>query len=551
MTSTRQIKGAVRGVTRITDPTGSAEPGPSEPSDNVSELAIVQLGDLAGNASDGERALLDAGVEIYQYAGKLVRPIVERVTAADGRKTEVARLEEISATYLRDLLARHARWQAFSAREKKWVKKDPPMDIAKTILARAGEWKFPPISGVVSTQTMRADGSLLLQAGYDPATQLLLLGPPAMPPIPAKPSREQASQALALLEDLLEEFPFADGLSLSVALSALITPIVRGAFPVAPMHVVDATAPGSGKSYLGDVAASMAIGQPMPVMAAGRSEEETEKRIGAALMVGQPLISIDNVTGGLGGDALCVVIERSSVRMRILGLSEQARIEARGTTFYATGNNIVVIGDMCRRVVTARLDPKVERPELREFKSDPVSKIMRARGVYIAAALTICRGYIAADRPQLAGRLASFEGWSDIVRSALIWLGKADPVASMERTRDQDPETVDLRTILAAWADAIGIGPEKRCTLSEIIEASARHPDLHSAIEAVAGKKQKADARSLGRWLQQKQGTVVDHHRFSVRSNKKGKSSWWIDDLRGGSDRVQGGQFTSLRGGMA
>jgi len=32
----------------------------------------------------------------------------------------------------------------------------------------------------------------------------------------------------------------------------------------------------------------------MPVMAVGGNEEETEKRLGAALLAGQPLISIDN-----------------------------------------------------------------------------------------------------------------------------------------------------------------------------------------------------------------------------------------------------------------
>jgi putative DNA primase/helicase len=40
----------------------------------------------------------------------------------------------------------------------------------------------------------------------------------------------------------------------------------------------------------------------MPVMAAGRTEEETEKRLGAALLAGQPIINIDNVNGELGGD---------------------------------------------------------------------------------------------------------------------------------------------------------------------------------------------------------------------------------------------------------
>ncbi|WP_156944339.1 hypothetical protein [Bradyrhizobium sp. Ec3.3] len=469
-------------------------------------------------------------MDVYQYGGNLVRPIVETVAAANGHKSAVVRLEPVDAVYLRDLLARYAIFQKYRSREKEWARCDPPMDVAKTILARTGEWHFQTIVGVLTTPTMRPDGSLLTRPGYDPATQLLLLAPPKMPAIPASPSKADALHSLSLLEDLLTEFPFADDVSKSVALSALITPIARGAFPVAPMHVFSAPAAGSGKSYLSDVVASAAIGQLMPVMAAGRNDEETEKRLGAALMAGQPLISIDNVTNGLGGDALCIAIERSSVRMRILGLSENARVEARGTTFFASGNNITIIGDMTRRVITAVLDPEIERPELRVFRKDPVAMVMSDRGAYVAAALTICRAYVAAGRPQPAKRLASFEGWSDVVRSALIWLGKADPVASMERARELDPQTVELRAMLEAWSSAVGMGVGNSCTCAQAIDtADGDNPEFLEALETAT--KQKLTAGTLGAWLQRRRGTVVDRKRFAVESNKKGGSKWWVEEV--------------------
>jgi putative DNA primase/helicase len=278
------------------------------------KLPVVTLGELAKNATDGERALLDAGVNIYQQCGRLVRPIEEIAAAAKGRKTIVARLIEVDQYYLRDLLSRYAQWRSLVTRENKMVPKDPPMDIAKTILARIGEWKFPIVSGVISTPTMREDGSLLTTPGYDKASGFILFGAPDMPSIPLQPSREDALQALALLGDLLVEFPFADTLSEAVALSALITPVVRGAFPVAPMHAFSATSAGTGKSYLADVAATIATGKEMPVISAGKREEEMDKRLGAALMVAQPLISIDNVTGDLGGQALCQAVDRKQPR---------------------------------------------------------------------------------------------------------------------------------------------------------------------------------------------------------------------------------------------
>ena len=104
----------------------------------------------------------------------------------------------------------------------------------------------------------------------------------------------------------------------------------------------------------------------MPVMAAGRTEE-TEKRLGAAL-VAQALISIDNVNGELGGDALCQVIERPN-----LGSASLARPTSpsrRGTSTFASGNNIVIVGDVCRRVITATLIPNWS-DQLRELTKQP------------------------------------------------------------------------------------------------------------------------------------------------------------------------------------
>src|ERR1035438_161575 len=98
----------------------------------------------------------------------------------------------------------------------------------------------------------------------------------------------------------------------------------------------------------------------MPGRPTGASEEETEKRLGAAMLAGQPLISIDNISGELGGDALCQIIERPVVEIRVLGRSDRVRIEARGTSLYATGNNFVVVADVCRRVITTNLDPADE-----------------------------------------------------------------------------------------------------------------------------------------------------------------------------------------------
>ena len=127
---------------------------------------------------------------------------------------------------------------------------DPPHDIASNLLTRDGEWKFPKLAGVITTPTLRGDGSILSAPGYDAATGLLLVDPPPMPAIPKRPSRDDALASLDLLDRLLDEFPFVDPPSRSVGLSTLMTSVARGAMQVVPMHAADAPEAGSGKSYL-------------------------------------------------------------------------------------------------------------------------------------------------------------------------------------------------------------------------------------------------------------------------------------------------------------
>jgi hypothetical protein len=287
----------------------------------------------------------------------------------------------------------------------------------------------------------------------------------------------------------------------------------------------------------------------MPVISTGASTEELEKRLGPLLMKGQPLVAIDNISGELGGDFLCQAIERHVVDVRILGKSEIVRCEARGTTLFATGNNFTIVGDVCRRVITCNLDAEMEQPEFREFDFDPVDRVLSDRGKYIAAALTICRAYIVAGRPDIVmPRLASFEGWSDTVRSALVWLGRDDPAKSMESAKEEDPERIELMNMQEAWAKSIGVGRGRGVKLAAVLfkgAATSRptegadleptHPDLHAALEDVCfrsiGKHTQPDARILGNWMRRFKMRVVEGRRFACQPNQKGGSVWWLEEV--------------------
>ena len=519
-----------------------AEPPP--PSDGRPLISVVG-GELYKITDEAEKMLMAAGMPFYVRSNKLVRPIVTTVDTFHGGKTTTVQLTPIDRVYMRDALGRKAQWQKYSDTKKSWVTIDPPYDVADTLLARAGDWNFPSIAGITTTQTLRPDGTILDKPGYDPSTRLLLIDPPPMPPIPDRPTKQNALDALKLLKELLFEFPFVSPVDLAVGLSIMITPVVRGALRTAPLHAVSAPDVSAGKSYLLNTTSNIVSGQDMPVISAGPDEKETEKRLGSALLAGQQQITIDNVNGELGGSALCSILTQTRPQVRILGKSEQPIIETGTTCIFANGNNIIISGDLWRRVIRAQLNPKMEDAHQRIFKGDPVKTVLADRGKYIAAALIICRAYIVAGRPDPAPPLASFEDWSDIVRSALIWLGEADPVASMAETKKEEPGRQVLGALLAAWQGSIGTGYDTRKPLREVIElATAKAyndgtgpvkmiwPDLAAAVAATGQGGKPIEPESFGKWMRSNKDRIVGDLHFTNEPDPKGAATWWVVDAK-------------------
>ena len=493
-----------------------------QPLSHGSVRPTIQIidGQLLRILGETEDALLASGLPVFSRAGMLVEPVAENMSASDGRTTTVARLRELSPESFLGPAAESAAFQKYDRKRNQWVDTDPPLRHVRVILASERRWRFPHVSGVITTPTLRPDGSLLAEPGYDPETELYLQPGLQLPPIPEHPTKDQAVAALKLLIDLLLEFSFRriggeheKRLNRSVALSGLLTPLVRGSLPTAPMHLIAAHMAGTGKSYLVDTAAVIATGRLCPVITALKSVEETEKRLGSIVLSGIPMVSLDNCTYDLGGEFLCQIAERPVVKVRILGRSETPDCEVH-TAVYATGNNITFKGDMVRRGLVCNLETLDERPELRRFNRNALRQAGANRATYVAAALTVMRAYLAAGAPEMCGPFGSYAEWSTMVRSPLVWLGEPDPVASVDATQAEDPELADIRELFNLCVDEFR--PDTIYGTATLIEAASAAPvgfnpnPFRDLLWRIAGDKDgDISAKRLGEWLRRSSGRVV------------------------------------------
>jgi putative DNA primase/helicase len=493
--------------------------------------ALIELtpGAAAQIAGRLETLIRGAGLPVYyrQGLGQLCFPRHEHRKRHDGRTVTVGVLRPHSVATLRRLISGIARFIRFDGRSREWVRCELPDMIINMILAGRSEQVFPSIKGLISTPILRADCSIITQPGFDADSGYCLIGMPTMPPLPDRPTRQDALDALAILEDLLSEFPFVDGISKSVAYSGLITPLVRAACPVVPGHLFTAPRQGSGKSLLVDLASAIATGDAAyAILFHEHLPQELDKQIAAAVIEGRQIISLDNLMGELSSALFGQVLERLNVSVRDFGkLINIAVVNA--FCGYGTGNNIAIAGDLARRILEGRIDPKLENPLDRVFKkTHPLKRVQADQGKYVAACLTIVRAYHVAGRPTPLTPLLSYDEWSRLVREALVWLGLDDPVESMHAALAEDPTNAGLANLIAAWPTA-----QPECTAAELVAFAKVLPDLEAAIQAVAAARQPGgiDLDGFGKYLRSNRDKIVGAKKIvRVRLTRNKVAVWAI-----------------------
>jgi hypothetical protein len=229
------------------------------------------------------------------------------------------------------------------------------------------------------------------------------------------------------------------------------------------------------------------------------------------------------LTGLFKSPALEAFLTSPRYTDRILGASTSGTF-ATNILALMTGNNLLLGGDMWRRVLTCRIDAGSD-PEKRSFGFHPVHYVRRNRQKLAHAALTIIRAYVTAGSPRTRKwKLGSFEAWDQLVCGAVEWITAGDkrfgnPLACVDERKAAAPERVRLLSFLEAVHAVHG---EKEWTVSELIKGGERDEDalldpdrdsanedrLRAALEQVPGAMQRGglSALKLGYWLRDNVG---------------------------------------------
>lgn len=448
------------------------------------------------------------------------------------------RLRPIPAATLTVKLSSCAKFRKWNAQKNDYVTCLPPDTVVNAVLQGFNFGSIPVITGVVSSPILRSDGTIAAKPGYDSGTGLYLDIEGEFPPLmPCK-------DAVALLADVLVDFPFASPAHRSGWFAALVTLLSRSAFSgPAPFFLVDANITRVGKGLLTDALMMIVEGRKATRYSAPSDQDELRKAITSVALDGSPYILFDNIKGKFGGATLENAMTAGRWFDRVLGANRKADLPLN-IVWLGTSNNAVLTNDMIGRTLHIRMETDDEQPALRtNFKHDDLLGYVKDHRLALAmAALSIPAGYIKAGRPdmKLPG-WGGFGDWSNLVRNSLVWAGLPDPGETRDTlAAEADEETLQLRQLMDAWGE---LG--RPATVGDAIEAAHQGaaPLLKAFLDGLPGDK-NGKKTALGNLLRDYRGRALDRRKLERTDRKRPK--WRVVSLDGNESKAPSGEATPL-----
>lgn len=354
-----------------------------------------------------------SGVRLFDFGGV----IAERRGAS---------MEPVTDGIFADLIAEAAVTVTTNAKgEATYAWPDSP-SMKAVLSSRAHE--FASLERISRIPFVRPDGSICQTDGYDEATRTYLVLDEAAAGItvPEEPTADDVAAAVKLLTvewmgDLFDVMP--EQADRANCLALMLTPLVRGLVPLAPMAVVDGLQMGVGKNLVADLLSILTVGKPAKPLPYSLEDEENRKVITSSFRQGDQVFVFDEAHV-IQGRALARAVTSLTYSDRVLGVSTMAEFP-NSITWVALGNNVQVNGDLSRRVYRIRLAPTVANPQDRDVAGyrhpDLKGWTVEHRAELLVAALTLVRSWFTGGQViNLNGRrFGSFEPWGGMVGGIL------------------------------------------------------------------------------------------------------------------------------------
>jgi hypothetical protein len=409
-----------------------------------------------------------------------------------------------------------------------------PLSLVKAYVGMQWWPGVPRVTRMATAPVVRPDWTVAWEAGYDAGSTVYITE--ASAPFDAELNQANVGMLVSWLRGFFAPFAFEHETSWADALGLALTPIIVSALPQSapvPGGIITANKPGSGKTVLAQVIASMGSGvpatpQPLPSVDGMKTHVTTLLNGG-----GKPVVVFDNVKASLDSDALESLLTSRTWIDRKFRTQEDFTLR-NDTQWLFTLNGATASPDMIRRLVMIPLD--VERSGV---AWDPLimGKVLANLKMLRAALVVLVEWWVKCGKPVGSQSRSGFEDWFETVSGILEAAGVEGFNAAYEDTAhsvyNADEDLADIVERIArvmgtgsAWKsgelwnsayDVLGAG------LSSA--AMADRQALADWLKAGDANGARGGSTKVGRVLQQLVGKVLPGADYTIEAVKLGTQS--------------------------
>ena len=328
---------------------------------------------------------------------------------------------------------------------------------------------LPPIRRILDVPVpILVEGRFqMVQPGYNPDLQAYCLNQVSgVEPLPLH-------EAKAVVDEILEGFPFSNDLSKTVAIARILTPMCRGIMgwtARTPLWVFEANRPRAGKDYLAGCTGVLYEGRANEDAPLDHDPKETHKRIVAALQSGRRFMHFANTSGDIRNDAFEQAVTAKVISGRLLGSNDAASdlTMSNELEFSVSGNSgFTFTEDFALRSRRISLSYFEEDANSRVFRKPQLHEwILQNRQRVLGALAGMVQEWVNKGQTPGPTPFTSFHEWARVVGGTMAVCGLGDPCKQQtDGTFTRDTLTEDMRCLFGL---AVAEKPGQWLTKSEV-----------------------------------------------------------------------------------
>lgn len=267
-------------------------------------------------------------------------------------------------------------------------------------------------------------------------------------------------EAKSIIETVFQEFCFEEPKDRDIAISALLTPFLRGLFSSpsirTPLFVYVANRERSGKDFCAGITGIVYEGFSLEDSPISSSEsnmgttEELRKKLLSAMIQGRKRMHFANNRGHLNNATFEAVLTAQKWQDRVLGRNELMTFENEIDYSISRNIGITFTPDLANRSRFIRFFLDIEDANARVFNNPDLHNwVKNNRGIVLSALYSFVRNWIEKGQKQGSLPFTSFPEWSAICGGIMECAGYTNPCIPDRETLtlNFDNETSEIKRL--------------------------------------------------------------------------------------------------------